>query len=41
MTLLEVKSVTKEFVTRSFEGVPQDEREKILYGNAAKLYSLN
>ncbi len=31
---------TKEFVARSFEGVPQAERDKILYGNAAKLYQL-
>ncbi len=31
---------TKQFVARSFEGVPQADRDKILYGNAAKLYRL-
>ena len=29
-----------EFVKRSLEGVPQDERDKLLYGNAMKLYKL-
>jgi len=31
---------TKQFIARSFEGVPQAERDKILHGNAAKLYGL-
>ena len=29
---------TREYVARSFQGVPQDERDKMLWGNAAALY---
>jgi predicted TIM-barrel fold metal-dependent hydrolase len=31
---------TKQFVTRGLEGVPQDERDKLLWSNAAQLYQL-
>ncbi len=31
---------TREYVERAFEGVPDAEREQMLWGNAARLYSL-
>ena len=31
---------TRDYITRSFHGVPQDERDKMLWGNASKLYRL-
>lgn len=31
---------TKDFITRSFEGVPEDEKNQILSGNAAQLYKV-
>ena len=31
---------TKDFVARGLDGVPQDERERILWRNAAELYQL-
>ena len=30
-----------KFVDRTLAGVPQDERNKMLYGNAVKLYKLD
>ena len=31
---------TRDYVARSFQGVPEDERAKMLWGNAAQLYKL-
>ncbi|MCZ6872310.1 MAG: amidohydrolase family protein [bacterium] len=31
---------TRDYVTRSFQGVPEAERDKILWGNAVQLYKL-
>ena len=31
---------TRDYINRSFEGVPANEREMVLSGNAAKLYGL-
>ncbi len=31
---------TRDYIARSFQGVPQDERARMLWGNAAKLYKL-
>jgi uncharacterized protein len=31
---------TRDYVARSFQGVPEDERAKMLWGNAAQLYRL-
>lgn len=31
---------TQDYLTQSFEGVPEDEKNKVLWGNAAKLYKL-
>jgi hypothetical protein len=31
---------TKEFIARGLDGVPKDERDKLLWANAAKLYRL-
>ncbi len=32
---------TREAIAKSFAGVPQDEKDQILWGNAAKLYKLS
>lgn len=31
---------SRDYIARSFEGVPDDERQKILWGNAARLYKI-
>jgi predicted TIM-barrel fold metal-dependent hydrolase len=31
---------TRDFIAKSFQGVPEDERHKMLWGNAAQLYKL-
>jgi predicted TIM-barrel fold metal-dependent hydrolase len=31
---------TRNYVARSFQDVPEDERAKMLWGNAAQLYKL-
>ena len=33
-------ATTRDRVARSFQGVPQDERDQMLWGNATRLYKL-
>jgi predicted TIM-barrel fold metal-dependent hydrolase len=31
---------TRDYIARSFQGVPEEERARMLWGNAAQLYKL-